>query len=329
MSVRLPRGRLLAKLLVAMLVPATFALALFGAAAHEVARRVLEQELGRRLATAATSVAMLVLPEQLSAIAAGDEQRNAADCPLIAGQDDRIHGLRNFLAVDRRRRENESGDHHESLTDQREVKIQQRRVEIDQHDAGKADQTAEYLVDTQAIVVVDEVRQQHAEKGAGGVHDRAEPPVQAADHQAVGQGDQTVGRGEEVQPGAGANAEDLTVEHVREPRQRVPVAAVTVGKGPEEAAPSDPAADMVVLRDVGQVVPIQELKAPSRPIDQKRHSAECQRNGRHKPAFSASRSADGHSGGLTCHKAAQKDTKKLCGADDGRIREWRGHGAPG
>ena len=76
MLVRLPRGRLLAKLLVAMLVPATFALALFGAAAHEVARRVLEQELGRRLATAATSVAMLVLPEQLSAIAAGDEQSN-------------------------------------------------------------------------------------------------------------------------------------------------------------------------------------------------------------------------------------------------------------
>jgi signal transduction histidine kinase len=73
MSVRLPRGRLLAKLLVAMLVPAALALALFGAAAHEVARRVLEQELGRRLATAATSVAMLVLPEQLSAITSGDE----------------------------------------------------------------------------------------------------------------------------------------------------------------------------------------------------------------------------------------------------------------
>ncbi len=73
MSVRLPRGRLLAKLLVAMLVPATLALALFGAAAHEVARRVLEQELGRRLATAATAVSMLVLPEQLAAIGPGDE----------------------------------------------------------------------------------------------------------------------------------------------------------------------------------------------------------------------------------------------------------------
>lgn len=71
-----PRGRLLAKLLVAMLVPATLALALFGVAAHEIARRALEDELGRRLATAATSVALLVLPEQLAAIAAGDERSN-------------------------------------------------------------------------------------------------------------------------------------------------------------------------------------------------------------------------------------------------------------
>jgi len=76
MFIRLPRARLLAKLLLAMLVPAVLALALFGIAAHEVARRVLEDELGRRLATAATAVAMLVLPEQLSAIGAGDEQSN-------------------------------------------------------------------------------------------------------------------------------------------------------------------------------------------------------------------------------------------------------------
>jgi signal transduction histidine kinase len=96
MSVRLPRGRLLAKLLVAMLVPATFALALFGAAAHEVARRVLEQELGRRLATAATSAAMLVLPEQLVAIAAGDEQSNT-----YANLRHRVEQARERLAVRR------------------------------------------------------------------------------------------------------------------------------------------------------------------------------------------------------------------------------------
>jgi hypothetical protein len=73
---RSARGRLLAKLLLAMLVPATLALALFAFAAHEIARQVLEDELGRRLATAATAVSMLVLPEQLTAIAAGDEQSN-------------------------------------------------------------------------------------------------------------------------------------------------------------------------------------------------------------------------------------------------------------
>jgi signal transduction histidine kinase len=96
MSVRLPRGRLLAKLLVAMLVPAIFALALFGAAAHEVARRVLEEELGRRLATAATSVSMLVLPEQLSAIAAGDELSNT-----YANLRHRVEQARERLAVRR------------------------------------------------------------------------------------------------------------------------------------------------------------------------------------------------------------------------------------
>src|SRR5512136_2517243 len=74
MPARPPRGRLLAKLLVAMLLPAVLALALFGAAAHEIARRLLEVELGRRLSTAASSVAMLVLPEQLSAIGTGDEE---------------------------------------------------------------------------------------------------------------------------------------------------------------------------------------------------------------------------------------------------------------
>jgi signal transduction histidine kinase len=96
MSVHLPRGQLLAKLLLAMLVPAIVALALFGAAAHEVARRVLEDELGRRLATAATAVSMLVLPEQLSAIGAGDEQSNT-----YANLRHRVEQARERLAVRR------------------------------------------------------------------------------------------------------------------------------------------------------------------------------------------------------------------------------------
>jgi signal transduction histidine kinase len=99
---RPPRGRLLAKLLVAMLVPATLALALFAVAAHEIARRVLEEELGHRLATAATAAAMLVLPEQLAAIAAGDEQSNTyANLRHRAAQTRERLGVRRVLLVAR------------------------------------------------------------------------------------------------------------------------------------------------------------------------------------------------------------------------------------
>jgi signal transduction histidine kinase len=68
-----PRGRLVRKLLVAAGVPAVAVLGLFGALTHELARQSLEDELGRRLATAAAGAALLVLPEQLTAIGAGDE----------------------------------------------------------------------------------------------------------------------------------------------------------------------------------------------------------------------------------------------------------------
>jgi signal transduction histidine kinase len=60
-------------LLVGTLVPTIAALGVFGVFAHEVARRALEDELGRRLATAAAGAAATVLPEQLQAFGAGDE----------------------------------------------------------------------------------------------------------------------------------------------------------------------------------------------------------------------------------------------------------------
>ena len=53
-STAAPR-RLLLRLLVGTIVPTIAALALFGFFAHEVARRALEDELGRRLGTAASS----------------------------------------------------------------------------------------------------------------------------------------------------------------------------------------------------------------------------------------------------------------------------------
>ena len=69
-----PTRRLLVRLLVGTIVPTVAALALFGFFAHELARRALEDELGRRLATAAAGAASMVLPEQLQALDDGDER---------------------------------------------------------------------------------------------------------------------------------------------------------------------------------------------------------------------------------------------------------------
>jgi signal transduction histidine kinase len=65
--------RLLVRLLGGTIAPTVAALALFGFFAHEVARRALEDELGRRLGTAASGAAATLLPEQLRAYGAGDE----------------------------------------------------------------------------------------------------------------------------------------------------------------------------------------------------------------------------------------------------------------
>jgi signal transduction histidine kinase len=69
-----PTRRLLVRLLAGTIVPTVAALALFGFFAHELARRALEDELGRRLATAAAGAASLLLPEQLRALDDGDER---------------------------------------------------------------------------------------------------------------------------------------------------------------------------------------------------------------------------------------------------------------
>ena len=73
--VRQARGGLLSKLLLATLLPSLLVLGSFAWVAHEVARRSLEDELGRRLGTAAAGVAMAILPEQIRAIGKGDENR--------------------------------------------------------------------------------------------------------------------------------------------------------------------------------------------------------------------------------------------------------------
>ena len=67
-----PPRRLLARLLWGTLAPTLLALTAFGLLAHEVARRVLEDELGRRLALAAAGTAGMILPEQMAALAGAD-----------------------------------------------------------------------------------------------------------------------------------------------------------------------------------------------------------------------------------------------------------------
>ncbi len=62
---------MLVRLLLGTLVPTVAALLVFGVLAHEVARRTLEDELGRRLGTAAAGVALTVLPEQIRELQAG------------------------------------------------------------------------------------------------------------------------------------------------------------------------------------------------------------------------------------------------------------------
>ena len=88
--------RLLPRLLAGTIVPTVAALALFGFFAHEVARRALEDELGRRLGTAAAGAAATLLPEQLRAFGAGDE-----DSLTYAGVHRRLEAARARLGVRR------------------------------------------------------------------------------------------------------------------------------------------------------------------------------------------------------------------------------------
>ncbi len=69
-----PKRSLLVKLLLAVLGPTLAALGGFGFFAHAVARRTLEDELGRRLGAAASGAALQVLPEQIRSIGPGDER---------------------------------------------------------------------------------------------------------------------------------------------------------------------------------------------------------------------------------------------------------------
>jgi signal transduction histidine kinase len=98
-----PRGRVVRKLLLATVAPAVAVLATFGFLAHEVARRSLEVELGRRLATAAAGAALLVFPQQIEATSGAGEEGSAtyANLRKSLGRARERLGVRRVLLVAR------------------------------------------------------------------------------------------------------------------------------------------------------------------------------------------------------------------------------------
>jgi signal transduction histidine kinase len=95
-----PRGTLLAKLLAATLGPTVLVLAGFGFFAHDVARRTLEDELGRRLGAAAVGAALQVLPEQIEALrSVGEDSLTHERILRVLGQARQQFALRRVALV--------------------------------------------------------------------------------------------------------------------------------------------------------------------------------------------------------------------------------------
>lgn len=94
--------RLLRRLLVVIIAPAAVAFGGFGFMANWVARRALEDEVGRRLGAAAVGVALTIVPEQVTALGAGDEQSRTYGNVFAKLEAARVRaGLRRVMLVAR------------------------------------------------------------------------------------------------------------------------------------------------------------------------------------------------------------------------------------
>ena len=62
----------------------------------------------------------------------------------------------------------------------------------------------------------------------------------------------------------GVEAIDLAIEHMRKPRDRMPITRVTGSKSPKDSLQSDSALDNLIFGDVSGVVIVYELAAKNR-----------------------------------------------------------------
>ena len=65
----------------------------------------------------------------------------------------------------------------------------------------------------------------------------------------------------------GVRAVHLDVEHVGQPRQRMPVPGVPDIEGPDEPVPRESFPDMGILRYVGAIVEDEEVVPAARPVE--------------------------------------------------------------
>ena len=72
----------------------------------------------------------------------------------------------------------------------------------------------------------------------------------------------------EVMPGR-PQTEELAIEHVRKPGDRMPVPGMRVAKGPIESVPGQTGSNFGSICDVSGVIKVDELCVPKRPIGTK------------------------------------------------------------
>ena len=79
---------------------------------------------------------------------------------------------------------------------------------------------------------------------------------------------------------ARAEAEELAVEHVREPRDRMPIARLRGGECPPNAVPVQPSLHHRVVRYQAGIVVVDEIVVSQRQVDQRR--SQCQQQAHDK-----------------------------------------------